>query len=110
MIKYFMENWEKCKSEEICEKIKRVKDILEDEESKKALETRLEVYKTGNISLYSRSEALISKPGINMPSNSLAFLIQSLSVRTAARLNFLITPNIDGNLENSMAMAPSDGR
>ena len=39
-----------------------------------------------------------------MPSNSLAFLIQFLSVRTAARLNFLINPNIDGSLENSIAI------
>jgi FkbM family methyltransferase len=51
MIKYFMENWEKCKSEETFEKIKQVKEILEDEEPKKVLETRIEVYETGDVSL-----------------------------------------------------------
>ena len=47
-----MENWKNCKSEETFEKIKQVKEILEDEESKKVLETRIEVYETGNVSLF----------------------------------------------------------
>lgn len=51
MIDYFMQSWQKCKCQEAFEKIMQVKEILADEESKKVLEARIEVYETGNISL-----------------------------------------------------------
>lgn len=53
MINYFMENWQKCKSQDSLEKIKQAKEILADEESINVLETRIKVYETGEISLLS---------------------------------------------------------
>ena len=50
MINYFMEKWKECKSQESPNKIKQVRAILADEESKKVLDARIEVYETGNIS------------------------------------------------------------
>jgi len=47
-----MENWKKCKTKDNLNKIEEVKEILADEESKKVLETRIEVYETGNVSLF----------------------------------------------------------
>lgn len=51
MIKYFMTNWNKCKSDRTAHKIEALKDLLEDEESKRVLETRIKVYETGKSEL-----------------------------------------------------------
>lgn len=51
MINYFMENWNKCKSDDTTYKIDELKNLLEDEESKRVLETRIKVYETGDTSL-----------------------------------------------------------
>lgn len=51
MIKYFMSEWNKYKSDETLNKIEELKNLLEDEESKKVLETRIKVYETGNTEL-----------------------------------------------------------
>src|SRR5690554_4211513 len=58
----------------------------------------------------SRPKALTSKPGISIPSISLAFLTHSLSVITAIRSYFRTRPNREVSLESSTANAPSDGR
>lgn len=51
MINYFMENWNKCKSDRTAQKIEELKNLLEDEESKRVLETRIKVYETGKVEL-----------------------------------------------------------
>jgi len=51
MINYFKEMWGKCKSRESFDKIKQVEQMVIDEESRKVLEARIEVYETGNISM-----------------------------------------------------------
>lgn len=51
MINYFMENWNKCKSDKTAHKIEELKNLLEDEESKRVLETRIKIYETGKVEL-----------------------------------------------------------
>ena len=51
MIKYFMSEWNKYKSDETFNKIEELKNLLEDEESKRVLKTRIETYETGNMEL-----------------------------------------------------------
>lgn len=51
MIKYFMSEWNKYKSDEAFDKIEELKNLLEDEESRKVLETRIRTYETGNMEL-----------------------------------------------------------
>lgn len=56
MIKYFMSEWNKYRSDETFNKIEELKNLLEDEESKRVLETRIEAYETGNIELLKNIE------------------------------------------------------
>lgn len=51
MINYFMENWKKCKSDKTAYRIEELKNLLEDEESKRVLETRIKIYETGKVEL-----------------------------------------------------------
>jgi hypothetical protein len=52
MINYFIESWKKCKSQDSLEKVKQVQEVFTDEESIKVLNTRIQIFETGDNSLH----------------------------------------------------------